>query len=285
MKRLILSILLFSGVALAQETRTAAISSLMGLGMAAELAVEVGGLATGLGVIPNNSYLYVRNAANSANLGIIKSDASNNTVFNVPVTETFSFSFADNPRLLMAYETDGGHPNVEIYAATEDGADNQFLLIGAGGGPANFNGTRGAMLELSGNEGVASPGRAQIFTGAVPTGYLVLDVMHADGLLIKQSVSATVQTEKLSTGENVTYQNISWAPNSGTKTYSFLSGMYVDTGAAKLELPNGTTIPATCTVGEIFQDTNSNDCADSGGGDGALCICKSTNTWALISNF
>jgi len=27
------------------------------------------------------------------------------------------------------------------------------------------------------------------------------------------------------------------------------------------------------------------DCADTGGGDGALCICKTTNTWALIANY
>jgi hypothetical protein len=59
----------------------------------------------------------------------------------------------------------------------------------------------------------------------------------------------------------------------------------IDAGASKLELPNGTTIPATCVVGEMFQDTNSNDCINTAGGDGALCICKTTNTWALIANF
>lgn len=63
------------------------------------------------------------------------------------------------------------------------------------------------------------------------------------------------------------------------------SGSYIDAGAGKFELPNGTAIPATCTVGELFQDTDSNDCINTGGGDGALCICKTTNTWALISNF
>lgn len=52
-----------------------------------------------------------------------------------------------------------------------------------------------------------------------------------------------------------------------------------------LELPNGTALPATCEVGYLFHDTDSDDCANTGSGDGALCICKSTNTWALISNF
>jgi len=60
------------------------------------------------------------------------------------------------------------------------------------------------------------------------------------------------------------------------------SGLEVET---TFNMPNDTTLPATCSVGDLFQDTDSDDCADTGGGDGALCICKSTNTWALISNF
>jgi hypothetical protein len=56
-------------------------------------------------------------------------------------------------------------------------------------------------------------------------------------------------------------------------------------GAGTLELPNGTDLPATCNVGEIWHDTDDDACADAGGGDGALCICKSADTWALVSNF
>lgn len=63
------------------------------------------------------------------------------------------------------------------------------------------------------------------------------------------------------------------------------SGSFIDAGGAKFELPNGTALPATCLQGELFHDTDSNDCVNTGGGDGALCICKTTNTWALISNF
>jgi hypothetical protein len=46
----------------------------------------------------------------------------------------------------------------------------------------------------------------------------------------------------------------------------------------------GTALPATCTQGISFLDTDSDDCADTGGGDGALCYCKTTNTWALVQN-
>lgn len=60
---------------------------------------------------------------------------------------------------------------------------------------------------------------------------------------------------------------------------------YGDLVTERMTLPNDTTLPATCAVGEVFADTDSDDCADTGGGDGAMCICKSTNTWALLVNY
>lgn len=62
-----------------------------------------------------------------------------------------------------------------------------------------------------------------------------------------------------------------------------LTADYISTD--KLQLPGGTTLPATCSQREVFHDTDSDDCADTGAGDGALCICKTANTWALLFNF
>lgn len=56
------------------------------------------------------------------------------------------------------------------------------------------------------------------------------------------------------------------------------------TGTAGFEMPNGATIPATCSVGQMFLDTDSDDCADTGGGDGCVCICKSSDTWVILEN-
>lgn len=55
----------------------------------------------------------------------------------------------------------------------------------------------------------------------------------------------------------------------------------------KLEIPNGalSTLPSTCAVGELYVVTDDDDCASSASGDGAICICKSSNTWALQDNF
>lgn len=50
------------------------------------------------------------------------------------------------------------------------------------------------------------------------------------------------------------------------------------------EVGSGTSLPGSCAVGEYFHDTDSDDCVDTGSGDGAICVCKSTNTWALVAN-
>jgi len=54
---------------------------------------------------------------------------------------------------------------------------------------------------------------------------------------------------------------------------------------AALIIPHDTALPGFCRQGQIFHDTDSNDCSNTPGGDGALCICKSDGTWALVSNF
>lgn len=63
-----------------------------------------------------------------------------------------------------------------------------------------------------------------------------------------------------------------------------LTASGIDQGSGTLEIPNNATLPATCTIGQIFLDTDSNDCADTGSGDGAVCVCKATNTWALLTD-
>ena len=59
----------------------------------------------------------------------------------------------------------------------------------------------------------------------------------------------------------------------------------VDFSEGSLEIPNSTNLPATCSIGQLFHDTDSDDCIDTASGDGALCICKSSNSWTLISDF
>lgn len=68
--------------------------------------------------------------------------------------------------------------------------------------------------------------------------------------------------------------------------------LYVDGVAAiatvsatsALIAPSGTSLPGTCSTGSQFLDTDSDDCADTGSGDGALCFCKTSNTWVLVKD-
>jgi len=57
-----------------------------------------------------------------------------------------------------------------------------------------------------------------------------------------------------------------------------------DMGSGTFEIPNGTDLPATCSIGQIFQDTNDDSCADIDGGDGAVCVCRSADVWALLGD-
>lgn len=75
-KILLLVALLVATSAHAQSTRNQATANLMGLGMPGQLAAEVAGLSTGLGVISNNVALKWRNAAGSANVNVLNMDGS-----------------------------------------------------------------------------------------------------------------------------------------------------------------------------------------------------------------
>ena len=89
-------------------------------------------------------------------------------------------------------------------------------------------------------------------------------------------------------GNNVTIDSDVWdvtAAGVASGLTGITSTGDVDFSGATLEAPNGTDLPATCSIGMIFHDTNDNACADANAGDGALCICKSGNTWALVADF
>lgn len=108
MKRFIVIVgaLLLSGTsAYAQETRAAATSSLMGLGMPAQLATQVAGLSTGLGVLSNNTFLKARNGAGTANIDILKLDTSNNLQFDV--TSGADYRFSQNGTTTTSFKANG----------------------------------------------------------------------------------------------------------------------------------------------------------------------------------
>ncbi|MDD5355014.1 MAG: hypothetical protein PHY56_00525 [Candidatus Omnitrophica bacterium] len=55
------------------------------------------------------------------------------------------------------------------------------------------------------------------------------------------------------------------------------TGVYDFGGATRFEIPNSATLPETCTVGDIYTDTD----ADT---NGSLYICVSANTWKEVDD-
>lgn len=58
-----------------------------------------------------------------------------------------------------------------------------------------------------------------------------------------------------------------------------VDGVVSTCAGADFAIPSDTDLPATCSVGEIFVDTDDDDCLDAGGGSGTMCICTSTDNW------
>lgn len=57
----------------------------------------------------------------------------------------------------------------------------------------------------------------------------------------------------------------------------------IDLSGGTFEVPNGTDLPGTCAIGELFVDSDDDSCADVGGGAGALCVCTAANTWTVAT--
>ncbi|MHA1290654.1 MAG: hypothetical protein ACTSPB_24990, partial [Candidatus Thorarchaeota archaeon] len=74
------------------------------------------------------------------------------------------------------------------------------------------------------------------------------------------------------------YLPLSGGTLTGTHTYNG-AVIDLDGGASEgtLRLPNSTTLPATCSVGDVYWDTD----ADT---DGSLYVCKASNTWKEVDD-
>lgn len=148
---------------------------------------------------------------------------------------------------------------------------NLEILNGAGSGYANF---------------IANIGT----TGGVMRSNLGYYAGSDDYYSFSDSTAATSGTIDTSIGrDSAGVVCIGSGADCATKGSLTLAGITatgaVDTSAGTLEIPNGTSLPGTCSIGQIFADTDSDDCADTGSGDGCLCVCKASNTWAIITNY
>jgi len=130
MKKILLLIaLLVATSAHAQSTRTQATANLMGLGMPGQLAAEVAGLSTGLGVISNNVALKWRNAAGSANLSVLNLNASDDVLVGTGTTDAADSSCLSITGGAAAAITRGGYATA---CGNEDGGNPGVLTLSSG---------------------------------------------------------------------------------------------------------------------------------------------------------
>lgn len=113
----------------------------------------------------NNTYLQARNAANSADLNLLKADTSDNTVLNAKTGKAINLDINAAAILALTASNLTFTPGLfYINANTADAADTSGIGI-TGGGAAGT--TRGANIIAYGNEAVAAGGYLQLEAGNV----------------------------------------------------------------------------------------------------------------------
>lgn len=291
-----LGCLFSTSIAFAQDTKSVVVSNLMGLGMPASLASEVGELTGqrggsesvgfGPGALSATSTGIHNTAIGSNALSVVTSGYSNSCVGSdaCKLITTGFFNIAVGGSTLRKLTSGSRNVGIGHFVLGEVltgignvGVGDDALNVSTG----NYNTAIGvdSMLAITGdnNTGV---GNQTLMRAAAASGNVALG-FHAGAY---------------ETGSNAFYVDNQDRTNEATsKTSSLLYGTFNATPASQtltvngfltstsFAIPKGTTIPATCVQGSMFLDTNSDNCAD-GAGDGAVCVCKTTNTWALVTN-
>lgn len=107
-------------------------------------------------------------------------------------------------------------------------------------------------------------------SGAAETCTDYLEEPASNGIVAKTAANTSAARTLTGTANEITVTNGDGV--SGNPTLSLPSS--IDLGGKSLEIPNGTSLPGTCTVGQQFMDTD----ATTGQ---RLYLCESVNTWAL----
>jgi hypothetical protein len=154
-------------------------------GLAQPCSALISSIGTGGGVIPNNTWLRWRNAANTTNVDILQLDNGDNTILNAATggsvflraandaNRYFEFGSASDAALFLAYGDDGitAGQVFDVRATTADAADNGTVSVTGGGAVGS---SRGAYVQVYGNESGVGPGIADLVAGNVAGGKIRL---------------------------------------------------------------------------------------------------------------
>ena len=138
-------------------------SDLVGLGMSPELAEYLAGIIPAGAALDNNVYLKGNNQAGSADINLIKVNATDDTVINSSASDDLILQLEDDANRLITFDAstdaalsmrfgDGGTTATQdliISSNTSDADDDSTLTLTGAGGVST---ARGSYINLYGNE-------------------------------------------------------------------------------------------------------------------------------------
>lgn len=144
----------------------------------------------------NNTWITVRNAANLANIDVLKVDATDDTVLNADSGDIIKLSIAGTNE---AYLVDDSLKFAVITAGSPilgtssvDAADDNTLSLASAGAAGD---TRGGFVNLLGNEVASVGGSIDLTAGNAATATVDVNLEHASSTFnVKDTTSGTVLT-------------------------------------------------------------------------------------------
>lgn len=237
----------------------------------------------------------------SAGVVVEESNASLGTATNADFGLGFDLTFASSEAEIgLDYTEDpvnlatGDVTGLLPLSALPDGADGEVMMTATGGGLASQPLSGDVLIDGDGLTTIQA-GAVQLATdvsGTIPYANLPTDVadvtkVYFSGnpdvdlrviattdlpapVILSTEIDTFVEYNALTTDQDFVGLTSAQTISSGEKDVT----AKFDFGSGTLEIPNSTTLPATCVVGEIYLDTN----ATTGE---QIYACTATDTWTL----
>lgn len=236
---------------------------LTGLGMPAEQADYLAGILPAGSTLGNNTYLKGRNQANSANIDMLKVDATDDLLLNSDAGDTIKFRSQGDDNRLLTYSSssdaalaltfgDGGTTAAQVLgiaASTSDADDDSAITLSGGGSSTD---ARGAIIALYGNEVTSNGGKVVLQAG---------NDSDADMEFYIENASSQFTFQDVSSGE------LFRIANSGAITASKAADFNFGVGLATIafqEAVAGTACSGTLTLNGASDVVTSTTCATTG---------------------
>lgn len=195
MKRILIGLtvlLVAANVAKAQTIE----SDLTGLGIKPEVASYLASVIPLGSTFDNAAWFKARNAADSADIDVLRVDATDDTELNADVGDVIKLRIGGDANRLFTFNAssdtahsltfgDGGTTATQDFtiSASNADADDDSILYLTGGGAYASNGTRGAYIAMKGNE-ASGAGDVVIAGGSAAGSDISLSPLASDGRTI-----------------------------------------------------------------------------------------------------